>query len=298
MMASLRFFWREVTRNRIAYLFLVPAIVSLMVVQFIPIGQGVALSFQDYVIYRPSDRAFVGLDNYYRLFQDPLFYKSFWQSWYWTLGSVACQFGLGMIAALVMNRFRRGWFRGTMLIPWVVPGVLAAMMFGLLFTSVGLVNTVLHSLGLMHGWFAWLSDSRTAMPVLILTNTWKGFPFFAVMLLAAMQAIPLELYEAASVDGANNWHKFRHITIPGISPTILVATMLGTIWTFSAIEMIYVMTYGGPFYSTYILAMFTYIGAFGLGQFSYASAVAVVIALIKIIFTISYLYIYSRTNQI
>jgi multiple sugar transport system permease protein len=297
-MTTLRYYWREVTRNRIAYIFLVPAMVSLALVQFLPIAQGVALSFEDYVIYRPQDRPFIGLDNYRRLFQDPLFYKSFWQSWYWTIGSVACQFSLGMAAALVMNQLRRGWFRGVMLIPWVVPGVLAAMMFGLLFTSVGLVNTILYKLGFISQWFPWLSDTRTSMPVLILTNTWKGFPFFAVMLLAAMQAVPTELYEAAWVDGANRWHTFRNITIPGIAPTILVATMLGTIWTFSAIELIYVMTYGGPFYATYILAMFTYIGAFGLGQFSYASAVAVVIALIKVAFTVIYLFIYSRRNQI
>lgn len=297
-MASLRFYWREVTRNRIAYFFLIPALVSLLLVQFIPIGQGVVLSFQDYVLLRGKERPFIGLDNYRRLLQDPLFYRSFWQGWYWTIGSVLGQFSLGMAAALVMNQMRRGWFRGLMLIPWVVPSVLAAMMFGLLFTSVGLVNTILHNLGLMGDWFPWLSDARTAMPVLILTNTWKGFPFFAVMLLAAMQAVPIELYEAAWVDGANQWHTFRHITIPGIAPTILVATMLGTIWTFSAIELIYIMTYGGPFYATYILAMFTYIGAFGLGQFSYAAAVAVVIALIKITFTVIYLYLYSRHNRI
>ena len=118
------------------------------------------------------------------------------------------------------------------------------------------------------------------------------------MLLAAMQAVPRELDEAAWVDGANRWHTFRYITIPGIAPTILVATMLGTIWTFGAIDLIYVMTYGGPYYATYILAMFTYIGAFGLGQMSYAAAIAVVISLIEVCFTVIYLYIYSRWYQI
>lgn len=297
-MDTLHLYWRELKRNRIAYVFLLPVIISLLIVQFIPMIQGIFLSFEDYVIFRPADRPFVGLDNYRRLFDDPLFFRSFWQSWYWTIGSVVGQFTLGMIAALIMKRIRRGWFRGIILIPWVVPSVLAAMMFGLLFTSVGLVNTVLMRLGLLTEWFAWLSDERTAMPVLIFTNTWKGFPFFAVMLLAAMQAIPEELYEAARVDGANIWQLFRYVTVPGIAPTILVATMLGTIWTFSAIEIVYIMTYGGPFYATYILAMFTYISAFGLGQLSYASAIAVVIALIKICFTVIYLYLYSRRNEI
>ena len=297
-MSALRLYWREVTKNRIAYLFLLPVVVSLFVVQFIPIVQGVLLSFEDYVIYRPADRPFVGLDNYLRLFADPLFLRSFWQSWYWTIGSVAGQFVLGMIGALVMKRIRHGWLRGLILIPWVVPGVLAAMMFGLLFTSVGLVNTVLMRLGIIGEWFAWLSDDRTAMPVMIFTNTWKGFPFFAVMLLAAMQAVPEELYEAARVDGASTWQSFRFITIPGIAPTIMVATMLSTIWTFSGIEIVYIMTYGGPYYATYILAMFTYISAFGMGQLSYASAIAVVISLIEICFTVIYLYVYSRHSEI
>ena len=129
-MGALRLYWRQVTKNRIAYIFLLPVIVSLLIVQFVPIVQGVFLSFEDYVIYRPTDRPFVGLDNYFRLFADPLFLKSFWQSWYWTIGSVVGQFVLGMIAALLMKRIRRGWFRGLILIPWVVPSVLAAMMFG------------------------------------------------------------------------------------------------------------------------------------------------------------------------
>ena len=159
-MTAIRMYWKEVTKNRIAYLFLVPALASLLVVQFLPIAQGVALSFQDYVIYRPKDRPWVGLQNYVHLFQDPLFIRTFWQSWYWTIGSVLGQFTIGMIAALLMNRIRRGWFRGLMLIPWVVPSVLAAMMFGLLFTSVGLVNTILMRLGLMQEWFPWLSNSN------------------------------------------------------------------------------------------------------------------------------------------
>ena len=159
------------------------------------------------------------------------------------------------------------------------------------------MNTVLIHLGVIHEWFAWLSDEHTAMPVLIFTNTWKGFPFFAVMLLAAMQAVPEELYEAARVDGANTWQGFRFITIPGIAPTIMVATMLSTIWTFGGIEIVYIMTYGGPYYATYILAMFTYISAFGMGQLSYASAIAVVISLIEICFTMLYLYIFSRRGE-
>ena len=105
------------------------------------------------------------------------------------------------------------------------------------------------------------------MPVLVGTNTWKGFPFFAVMLLAAMQAIPAEIYEASRIDGANAWQLFWSVTVPGFWATTMIATLLGLIWTFGAIDLIYIITSGGPFYATFTLAMFAYVTAFGTGQY-------------------------------
>jgi multiple sugar transport system permease protein len=208
--------------------------------------------------------------QYTDLLGDEVFMRAFWQSWYFTLGSVACQFVVGLIAAVLLNqsvRFR-SFFRAVVLVPWVVPSSLAAMMFGPLFTSTGLVNTMLHDVGLTQMGvvpenYAWLSDPRTAMPTIIFTNMWKGFPFFAVMLLAAMQAIPGDLYEAARVDGASTIRAFWQITLPAIRPTILISSLLGLIWTFNFIDLIYILTYGGPYFSTFTLAMFAYQQAFG-----------------------------------
>jgi multiple sugar transport system permease protein len=209
-----------------------------------------------------------------------------------------------LIAAVLLNqsvRFR-GYFRAIILIPWVVPSSLAAMMFGLLFTSTGLVNTMMHNigltqLGLVPENFAWLSDPRTAMPTIIFTNMWKGFPFFAVMLLAAMQAIPNDLYEAARVDGASTVRSFWHITLPSIRPTILIATLLGIIWTFNSIDLIYILTYGGPYYSTFTLAMFAYQQAFGRGLVGYASAIAVFILALMAVVMAVYLWLYRRVVE-
>ena len=296
--------WREVSRQRVAYLFLMPAVLVLLFVDFIPMIQGAGTSLWAYNMFRPGVRPFVGARQYSDLLNDALFVRAFWQSFYFTLGSVACQFVVGLIAAVLLNQsvLFRGYFRAIVLIPWVVPSSLAAMMFGLLFTSTGLVNTMMHAigltqLGLVPENFAWLSDARTAMPTIIFTNMWKGFPFFAVMLLAAMQAIPGDLYEAARVDGASTVRTFWHITLPSIRPTILIATLLGVIWTFNSIDLIYILTYGGPYYSTFTLAMFAYQQAFGRGLVGYASAVAVfILALMAVVMAI-YLGLYRKVVE-
>lgn len=292
-------YWRQVQKNSVAYIFLIPVAISLLFVDFIPMIYGVRLSLYVFNIFRPNYQPFVGLGQYVKLVTDPLFVRSFVQGWYWSIGSVAVQLVVGMAAAVLLNQKMplRGFIRGAMLIPWVVPGAVVAMMFGLLLTSTGLINTFLTSLGLIHDWHPWLSDPSTAMPALIITNSWKGFPFFAVMLLAAMQSIPGELYEASRIDGANTWQTFLYVTVPGIRSTIMIATLLGLIWTFGAIDLIYIMTSGGPFYATYTLAMFAYETAFGTGQMGYAAAASVVIALILLVFTAMYLFLYYAREK-
>ncbi|MEA2529615.1 MAG: multiple sugar transport system permease protein [Thermomicrobiales bacterium] len=296
--------WREVYRYRLAYLFLLPALLVLAFVDLLPMARGVKESFYLHNLFRPGDQPYVGTEQYRDLLEDDLFRKAFWNTWYYTLGSVACQFVLGMSAAVLLNqsvRFR-GLFRGIILIPWVVPGSLAAMMFGLLFTSTGLVNTFLDKigftrLGIIDADYAWLSNTSTAMPTIIITNMWKGFPFFAVMFLAAMQTIPSDLYEAATIDGASSVQSFFHITIPSIRPTILITTLLGTLWTFNSLDLIYILTYGGPFYATLTLPMWAYQQAFGRGYVGQASALAVIILVIMAVVTTAYLAVYRRAMQ-
>lgn len=302
--STLRQFWRDVSRNRLAYFFLVPALLMLAFVNLLPMVQGARMSFQLFNLFRPGARPFVGLEQYQMLVQDPLFTKAFFNTWYYTLGSVACQFLLGLLAAVLLNQNVRfqGLFRGIVLIPWVVPGSLAAMMFGLLFTSAGLVNAILHAigftnLGIIGPDHAWLSDTRTAMPTIILTNMWKGFPFFAVMFLAAMQTIPSDLYEAAKMDGASPVRSFFDITLPSIRPTLLITSLLGILWTFNSIDLIYILTSGGPFYATLTLPMWAYQQAFGRGYVGTASALAVIILGLMAAVATIYLIVYRRTVQ-
>ncbi len=293
---------RELVRNRLAYLFLLPALLVLAFVNLLPMVQGAAMSFQIYNLFRPGSRPFVGLDQYRGLVADPLFAKAFVNTWYYTIGSVVCQFVLGLTAAVLLNQKIRfqGIFRGIALIPWVVPGALAAMMFGLLFTSAGLVNSILNAigfsrLGLIGPDHAWLSDTSTAMPTIIITNMWKGFPFFAVMFLAAMQTIPSDLYEAAKIDGASPVRSFFDITLPSIRPTLLITSLLGILWTFNSIDLIYILTSGGPFYATLTLPMWAYQQAFGRGFVGVASALAVIILGLMAAVALIYLAIYQRT---
>jgi multiple sugar transport system permease protein len=301
---GLRLSRRKLRRYATAYLFLLPAFICLMIVSFVPMFQGIGASFQIFNLFRPGVHTNVWFEQYGLLLHDRVFMQAFWQSWYFALGSVVCQCVLGMAAALLLNqdiRFR-GFFRGLVLIPWVVPGSLAAMMFGLLFTSTGLVNTLLANLGLVQlgvidAFHPWLSDTNTAMPTIIITNAWKGFPFFAVMFLAALQSIPRDYYEAAKIDGASNVQQFRHITLPSIAPTILISTLLGTIWTFNSIDLIYILTSGGPYFSTMTLAMFAYNQGFGRGNIGYASAVGVVILILMALVTIVYLAAYRKTER-
>lgn len=295
---------RLLRRYATAYIFLLPAFICLMIVSFVPMFQGIRTSFQIFNLFRPGFHPEVGFLQYALALRDPIFMRSFWQSWYFTLGSVVCQCVLGMIAALLLNQnlWFRGFFRGLVLIPWVVPGSLAAMMFGLLFTSTGLVNTLLANLGLVQlgvidAFHPWLANPATSMPTIIITNTWKGFPFFAVMFLAALQSIPRDYYEAARIDGASDLQCFRHITIPSIAPTILISTLLGTIWTFNSIDLIYILTSGGPYFSTMTLAMFAYNQGFGRGNIGYASAIGVVILVLMAVITLFYLAAYRRSER-
>lgn len=295
---------RALRRYATAYLFLLPALVCLAIVSFVPMLRGIATSFETYNLFRPGRHGFVGLDQYASMLDDPIFFKAFWQSWYFALGSVALQMLLGLASALLLNQniYLRGFFRGLLLVPWVVPGSLAAMMFGLLFTSTGLVNTLLArigfvQLGLIDAFHPWLSDPDTSMPSIIIANTWKGFPFFAVMFLAALQSIPKDFYEAAQMDGASKFRSFLHITLPSLAPTILITTLLGTIWTFNSIDLIYILTYGGPYFSTMTLAMFAYNQGFGRGDIGYASAIGVVILILMMITSVVYFFAYRKTGR-
>ena len=273
------------------YLLLLPALIVMLSVVIVPIINAVSMSFQSYNLTKPKKIGFIGLQNYATLLHDPLFWSSLLRTAIWVVFGVGCQFLFGFLLALVLNKqFKgRGVVRAVSLIPWVTPGVLIALMWRWMYDgNYGVINDLLMRLGLIKENIAFLSKPGTAMPSVIVTIVWQGIPFFALMLLAGLQGISYDLYEAASIDGATGWQKLIYVTIPSLRNTIFVTTMLRIIWVANSVDVIWNMTEGGPAYATQTLSVYIYKKASALDM-GYASAMAIMLMLVLLLAAIPYL---------
>lgn len=276
------------------YLYLVPVIVVLGGTVLFPILKAMHMSVYNHVLIKPQEYRYVGLANYGRLLHDEVFWLSLWNSFLWVFGSVSFQFLGGFAAALLLHQAFRGraLVRTITLLPWIIPGVVVALIWEFIYQpNYGLLNDVLSRTGWMTERVAWLSSPALAMPAVIVTNIWRGVPFFAIMLLAGLQAIPIELYEAARVDGAPVIQRFRYITLPMLRPIIVVATATRIVWTFNYADLIFVMTSGGPANATQITSTYTLFQAYSNLDFGYAATLSVALLLIMLGFTVFYLRI-------
>jgi len=276
------------------YLYLVPVVVVLAGTILFPILKAAHMSLYNHVLIKPQEYRYVGLANYARLLHDGVFWLSLWNSVLWVFGSVSLQFLGGFAAALVLHQSFRGRavIRTITLLPWIIPGIVVALIWEFIYQpNYGLLNDLLGRMGLMTERVAWLSSPALAMPAVIATNVWRGVPFFAIMLLAGLQAIPTDLYEAARVDGATVVQRFRHITIPMLRPIIVVATATRIVWTFNYADLIFVMTGGGPANATQITSTYTLLQAYSNLDFGYAATLSVALLLIMLAFTMFYLRI-------
>jgi len=269
-----------------------PALVLLLGIVAYPIARAIWLSFHRLEIFRPDLSQYVGLDHYRGLLQDPVIRIALQNSIVWVVGVVLFQFLGGMVGALILNqRFPgRAIVRGLALIPWATPSVLVALMWTwMLDGNYGLVNDLLVKAGILSRFQPWLAQPWSALPAVILADVWQGIPFFAVMLLAALQAIPEDLFEAARIDGASAWRVFLHVTLPLLLPTILITTMLRMIWTANYMDLIMIMTGGGPGYSSLTLPLHAYYTAYKRLDFGYGSTIAIVQVLILAAAIVAYL---------
>ena len=274
----------------LGYTLLVPLILVLFVLLAYPILMAIWITLQDKTIGMPGK--FIGLENYREmLLEDPFFWKVVRNGLLFTFGSVFLKLIVGMIMALVLNQpiRLRGLFRGLLLMPWVAPTVVTALSWRWMLDLTGVINLTLRDLGLMRIPIPWLAQYGTAMLALILVNTWRGFPFFGITLLAGMQAIPKELYEAAEIDGASVGQRFWHITLPNLRTVILVVTILSTIWTFNDFSIVWLLTGGGPGHATDVFATYTYKLGFVTSRLGYGETVSVLLSplLIAIIIVLS-----------
>jgi multiple sugar transport system permease protein len=260
----------------LAYLFLLPTFVLVVGLIIYPFLRALYLSLTDKLVGYPE--RFVGLQNYLYLARDASFHQVVANSLIFTAGSVSLKVLTGIFMAVVLNQAIRGraFFRGLFLVPWITSTVIIALTWRWMFDSFpgrGFFNSILLDLHILHEPLAFLGTGPGAMAAVIVANWWRGFPFFGVVFLAGLQAVPRDLYEAAAVDGANAVQRFIHVTLPGITHIVLVATLLTTIWTLNDFNIVYVMTRGGPGSATHVFATYTY--ETGFNQLRWGRAVAI-----------------------
>jgi multiple sugar transport system permease protein len=279
---------------------LLPAAALIIGVIGYPVARALVLSLFD---YNPlgGGKTFVGFGNYAAILSDRVFRKAMGNSAFWTFGCVFLQVVFGLLGAVLLNQnFKgRGLVRGLTLIPWATPSVLAAMMWmWILDGNYGVLNDLLKKAGLIAQPVPWISQTGTAMPSLMLIDLWQGIPYFAVMLLAALQTVPGDLLEAAKLDGAGPWKAFWKVVFPLIVPTLMITTILRIVWTASYMDLMMVVTQGGPAYSTLTIPMDAYYTAYSDLKFGEATAMAGVQAILLLIVVVIYLRLMSRQGAL
>ena len=276
----------------VGLLFIVPFVVTALFFMVYPIVEAIRLAFVSYNPLRPELSAFVGLANFAYIVEDPLFWDSFLQATIWTLLSILFQtvFGVGIALLLHQALFGIAVFRGLLLFPYIVPTVVVALIWRWIFNpEIGVVNHALLSIGLVSQPIYWLSTRDMAMASTIMLNVWKYTPFVVICVLARLQTIPPELHEAAQVDGAGAWPRFRYVTLPQLRTVLAVVVVFRTIWTFNKFEEIYLLTRGGPGTSTFNLAVYAFEQATANLRLGVAAATGVVMLVFLFAGSIFYL---------
>ncbi|WP_406502908.1 carbohydrate ABC transporter permease [Streptomyces sp. NBC_01602] len=256
-----------------------PAVVLLIVFLVVPVALAFTLAFTDAKLVSPTPARFVGLRNFTLLFQDPTFYKSLRNTAYFAAVVVPLQAGLALVLALLVNAKVRGvnFFRTVYFLPVVTSMVVVSLLWTFLYRKDGLVNHVLSTLTFGHVQGPdWLGDPATAMPAIILMSVWQSVGFHMIIWLAGLQTIPAELYEAADLDGATRWHRFRHVTWPGLRATRTFVLVTITIAALSLFTQIRVMTQGGPLDSTTTVVYQAVHSGYDQQQTAYAAAVSLI----------------------
>jgi multiple sugar transport system permease protein len=279
------------------YGFLLPALLVTALVIVYPVAQTVVLSLQDYLLYAPDDARFVGFANFAAVLRDEVFWISLRHSAVWVGGIVFAQLVLGFAAALLLNQsfWWRGLARALVIVPWALPSVIIGLMWTWIFDfNVGVLNDLLIRAGIIAQPFPWLASPQGSLACVMLALVWQGFPFFAVMILAGLQTVPRELYEAAEIDGASAFRQFVHVTLPGIAGVVATAVLLRVIWVANSLDVILVMTGGGPGYATHTLPLYAFLRAYSGMEFGYAAALA--LALTFMLLAVVWLYVRQQAK--
>jgi ABC-type sugar transport system permease subunit len=288
----------EARDQRLAWWLVLPALAVVVLIAIFPLAWTAWESLHRHDLRMPwLGRPFVGLGNYGEILRDARFGEALAHTALFTAGSVLPELALGTALALILNRaFRgRGALRALVLVPWAIPTVVTALLWRFLFDgSAGIANALLVDVGLLDQPFVWFGHAVAAWIPIILADVWKTTPFVALLVLAGLQNIDPALYEAARIDGAGAWQRFRHVTLPMLRPAILVALIFRTLDAFRVFDLIYVMTAGGPGTATEPIALYTFSALFRNLRFGYGSALSVVIFLITFVLALLYIRVLGR----
>ncbi|MFG2193423.1 carbohydrate ABC transporter permease [Streptomyces sp. NPDC048639] len=280
-----------------AWLLVLPALLPILVLSVGPLLYGIALAFTDAQSGRTEATEWIGLLNFSDLLRDTLFWESFRIGAVWAVGVTVPQFLLALGLALLLHQdLRLRWLaRALAIVPWAMPEVVVGIMWRLTYhPDAGILNETLRDLRLGDG-TDWLAGLSTALPAVIVVGVWAGMPQTTVALLAGLQTVPRELHEAAAMDGAGAWRRFRTVTWPAIRPVALAISALQLIWNVNSFALVYVLTSGGPGGRTRLPMLFAYEEAFRYGQFGYAAAMGcVMVALISLLLAV---YLVGRLQE-
>jgi multiple sugar transport system permease protein len=281
------------------YLFATPLIVVLTAAVILPAIYNAALAFWRYDALRDAWR-FAGIENFVKLAEAPAFWNAFWVTVTWVIGNVSLQLVVGMAVALALNSVKtfRAFYSAVVMVPWVSSFVIVAVVFLWLYhPDLGVLNDLLLRLHAVDTPVAWLASPGLALVSLIVANTWKFFPLVAVTLFTGLQAIPREVIESATVDGANRVQMLRHIVIPLLAPSIATAVLLSAIWAFNAFTLSIIMTGGGPLRATEVMGLYIYKVAFDSFDFGMAAAASLVLFVLILCVTLLYLRVADPSHD-
>ncbi|QCX34783.1 sugar ABC transporter permease [Caloramator sp. E03] len=272
------------------FLFLLPSIIVLCFIVLYPLFYELWISFRNVTLLnlKSGKYPYIGLENYKLILSDPLFYRTLIRTIVWTIVNVFFHVIFGLFLAILLNRKLPGKsiIRVLLIIPWAIPQYIGAITWrGMFNIEYGAVNILLTKIFGSGAAIPWLSDSKWSFIAAIITNIWLGVPFMMMTCLGGLQSIPQEYYEAADTDGASGWQKFKNITLPLLKPVITPAVVLGTVWTFNMISVIYVITYGAETEEAQILVSLVYKKAFSYFRYGYSAALSVIIFLILLSFS-------------
>jgi len=287
-----------ILRKQQGILLILPALIVMGVFTFYPLLEGIRIAFTNKHLLKEGTE-FVGLQNFARLASDEIFWISLYQSIVLTAVVVCLQFVFGLILAWAMSQELPGmsWFKSIIMASWVIPVAATVILFKFMAQpDVGLINIIIKGLGFENLNRYWLGDLKVALPFIMLLHLWRNVPFYGIAFLAAMQAIPGSYYEAAEIDGANAWHRFWHITLPGIRNMAIVMVTIHVLWTFNNFDFVYLATGGGPVNATDVLPVYVYRQCWSSYTLGYGASIGTIMLLLLMVYFIVFIKISDRGN--